>query len=196
MRLVPPPWRKWKDQVPSEQVIAVALLNSRPGVLTATRRLDGLPDAEVLDRRAPLWAAVRARAADDPRVLATLVAREADDLSGSRLATAVTVSGAADDPAVVDLALHVWEALGRNAFGLAFTPPRRTYLGFLEGRAWLIAGTAPPVALVLVGFVQDLPWAPLLLAGAVAWAWGARRLYRWSVARREGVAGKGLPWFS
>jgi len=196
-----PPRRPWQIPVASDALVAGALVHGRAVALEAAGpRRNGLPDAEVEARRERLHAAVVARAGAQPEALGRLEALEsaAPDVSWTRWQVPLALVGADDDPAVIALALDVWDALGSNAYALAHQDRPRTDRGAVEGRAWLSWGVAGPV-LLAVGSVEAASrgsaWWVAFAAGAVAWPVLVWRAFRSSYRRREADARKELPHF-
>ena len=85
-------------------------------------------------------------------VLARLRSLEAEGSGPPLWESVVMSSGAADDERVIEASRRVWEALGPNAYGVQFKSRPQTWRGYLEGRGWLILGTA---GLVVIGILAD-----------------------------------------
>lgn len=133
----------WEIPVSSTTLVCAALARARPVALASgAPRPDGLEDDVVAARYAELRAAVTALAETDPAVARRLADLEAiDGREGwTRWQTVVWATHADDDADVVRLARAVWEALGPHEYALRLVPRPRTWRGFLEGRAWVIAG--------------------------------------------------------
>ncbi|WP_409484083.1 hypothetical protein [Arsenicicoccus dermatophilus] len=180
-----PPRYPWEISLPSLRLISTALAQGRPAALNgAPPRLNGLPDAEVLERYERLARACRERAAPSTIPAFEHLERQPDDRSPSEWETFLMRSGADDDPAVIELARDVWVALGPNHYSLCLRIRPRTYRGFVRGWTWAITTTAGLALLALIG--QDLPgrgsrlWL-LVLPAAAVWL----TLLGWLFLRQE-----------
>jgi hypothetical protein len=196
-----PPKLPWQVPVSPDALVASALADGHPTVLAAHKpRLDGMPDAAVIERRGALRAAVFEFATSEPDVLARLreLDERAPDDTWTRWQTCVMLSGADHDPEVIALAQDVWEALGPNAFGVEFKERPYTYAGFVEGRSWMLLGLLGMGALVVASIEANdrgmsFWWA--LIPVAAAWPLLILLLFLSRVKKLERIAGRELPHF-
>lgn len=178
-------------------LIAGALAYGRPAALAEGEpRPDGSNDDAVAASYGRLRDLVWRRAEADPRSLARLHELEPvpPGAAWSRLNTIVMLIDADEDAEIIDAARDVWTALGPTLYGLHLTPqPRpKNYLGFLEGRLWLVA---PILGWALIGVMTDSYGWPsgLTFLLVVAWPCVVLTAFVASVRARMKIPGKQLP---
>jgi hypothetical protein len=144
------------------------------GVQSVRERRGGRDEAAVVARYDELMAVIAGAPWVTTDALARLRSLEAEGPeAGPPLWESVVMSsGAADDAGVIEAARRVWEALGPNAYAVQFGTRPHTWRGFVEGRAWLVAGVAGLVATAVLAdeVSRRYGWYWLLLLPVlVAW---------------------------
>jgi hypothetical protein len=196
--LVPPRF-PWEIEQLASVLIASALAAGRPAALTGEPlRLNGLPDSEVIERYLALRAAVERAMGQDTRARTRLaeLEREHPARGWTPWQTVLTASGATSDPAVIDLAHRVWEALGPNAYAVHLRDRPRTYRGFAESRTWLVLGLLGEIGILSVVSIAHDAWGPawwLVLPAAVLWPVLLRRSFVRRYRRLRRIGGAELP---